>query len=812
MSLPLRHSLENVSSLDRALEDLLVRFIINVPAEDSSSVERELFHFEEASWFYTDFIRIMNPTLPSLKIKSFANHIIQLCPLVWKWDIKADQALHKFSLYKKTIPVRGAAIFNQKLNKILLVQGTESDSWSFPRGKISKDEDDVDCCIREVKEEIGFDLTSYIQKDQFIERNIQGKNYKIFIVFNIPDDFDFKPQVRNEIEKIEWKDFRKIMKSINKSNNGVKYYLINSMIRPLAMWVKRQRQIKGDDKLKAYAEEQLKLMLGLTKSEIIETSDPGRELLNMLHSTVQGTPMKKESKDSGSASQDDHESPLPNPAANLQPNMLLPSLNASNMMMPQMNQHFIPGVQPFAPNFPNFPFMPNTFLPSLNQLPINIVRDTSDSNEPITPNASHFGRPTFAGIIPESNSDDIHKQQQFHQPQNHNMLQSNQGTFTSSEYPEESTKQSRNELLDILQKNKIKEPVEETKPKIRLLKRNEDINSNDTSPNQIRSSVVINRSNNFQNDNDRGNDLLSLLRKPETSIVDNNNQQQQYNSMNRQRNNINNLNTQNINAKHSTSNIGSGSNYQYEEFEDSSSASSDDEEEENIEKKLEELEVEEPPKIGTLDREALDTNFFKNNDIPHKDEFNMSLNSNFEYSRNAENDNNNTNTNNIKQEKPIKFKILKRGEKLETQDNNNNNNNNNHNNNVNDSKSLLSLLKKSDDQPVNSNSNNNNTAFMMSPSERNMMPSLNTGNNNNAFMMVSSPHERDMMPPSGNEGNEFLKILQTPSLGFDMFSEMANNTFNPNNNMMMGTTTQHTHGMNNNGSASTQLLNILHKK
>ena len=141
---------ENVTSVDRVLEDLLVRFIINCPPEDLSSVERELFHFEEASWFYTDFIKLMNPTLPNLKIKSFATRIIKLCPLIWKWDIKADEAMQKFSKYKKSIPVRGAAIFNDKLNKILLVQGTESDSWSFPRGKISKDEDDVMCCIRAV--------------------------------------------------------------------------------------------------------------------------------------------------------------------------------------------------------------------------------------------------------------------------------------------------------------------------------------------------------------------------------------------------------------------------------------------------------------------------------------------------------------------------------------------------------------------------------------------------------------------------------------------------------------------------------------
>lgn len=342
MSLPLRHPLENVSSLDRVFEDLLVRFVINCPPEDLSSVERELFHFEEASWFYTDFVKLMNPTLPSFKIKSFAKNIIRLCPLVWKWDIQADEALQKFSQYKKSIPVRGAAIFNEKLNKILLVKGTESDSWSFPRGKISKDEDDVACCIREVREEIGFNLSDYIDENQFIERNIQGKNYKIFIISGVPESYDFKPHVRNEIEKIEWRDFRKIQKTMHKSS--VRYYLINSMMRPLSMWVRRQRHIIGDDQLRQYAEDQLKLLLGITKEEQV---DPGRELLNMLHSAVQQQEEKQENLQEVS----EEDSNTPPPAAPIVNQMLFPPVIPPTVM----------GFRPFAP----FPFMNGNVPPFL---------------------------------------------------------------------------------------------------------------------------------------------------------------------------------------------------------------------------------------------------------------------------------------------------------------------------------------------------------------------------------------------------------------------------------------------------------------
>ncbi|QLL32795.1 hypothetical protein HG536_0D03170 [Torulaspora globosa] len=391
MSLPLRPALENVSSVDRALEDLLVRFIINCPPEDLSSVERELFHFEEASWFYTDFIKLLNPSLPSLKIKSFAQHIIRLCPLVWKWDIKADEALQKFSKYKKSIPVRGAAIFNEKLSKILLVQGTESDSWSFPRGKISKDEDDVACCIREVREEIGFDLTEYLDEDQFIERNIQGKNYKIFIVKGVPEDFDFKPQVRNEIEKIEWRDFKKMSKTMHKSN--VKYYLVNSMMRPLSMWLRRQKHVKNDDQLKQYAEEQLKLLLGITREE---QTDPGRDLLNMLHTAVQ--------------SKDEKIEPLQTLQNEAAANTV--SQIGSQTIPIGSSPHQFPGMHPFAP-FPyvngSLPFMNPMMMAAPAVAPVpNHHNGFAQMNQPAanvsTPEPSSLAKPVLAQQQPQTSS------------------------------------------------------------------------------------------------------------------------------------------------------------------------------------------------------------------------------------------------------------------------------------------------------------------------------------------------------------------------------------------------------------------------
>ncbi|EDO18593.1 hypothetical protein Kpol_1048p23 [Vanderwaltozyma polyspora DSM 70294] len=485
MSLPLRHSIETETSLDRILEDLLVRFILNVPPEDLSSVERELFHFEEASWFYTDFIKLINPQLPSLKIKSFATNIIRMCPLVWKWDIKADQALQKFSLYKKSIPVRGAAIFNERFNKILLVKGTESDTWSFPRGKISKDEDDVQCCIREVKEEIGFDLTDYIDENQFIERNISGKNYKIFLVSKVPESTQFKPQVRNEIEKIEWKDFKKITKSVYKSTTSTKYYLINSMIRPLSMWCRRQKQNKGDDQLKKYAEEQLKLLLGipvtdesirnivngisndnLSEHEFIASQN---EINNQMQPPSQ-TPQHGLDLDPGRALLDSLQSAF---NSNQQQSFIplqLPPQNPNNVMFPMMNNVF----QPFTP----YPFVNSNngnIMFNANQLPplrANVTSTLDSQNQmdenmgnnslPLTPNINSLSRPS---IVQTSGSNDAkqllsllkEKKEPVSGSSTFKLLK--RGESFPQQTPDTNSSSSK-DLLNILQNSTQKQPIQ----------------------------------------------------------------------------------------------------------------------------------------------------------------------------------------------------------------------------------------------------------------------------------------------------------------------------------------------------------------
>lgn len=284
MSIQLKDGLVN-QSLDLVLEDLLVRFLINVPDEDLSSIERVFFQVEEAQWFYTDFCRQVNPALPNLKIKAFSTKLLEKCPLIWKWGDPSD-ALSRFGKYKSTIPVRGVALFNSTFTKVLLVKGTESNSWSFPRGKISKDESDLHCAIREAEEEIGFNALDYVNENEVIERNIKGKNYKIYLASNVPEDYNFKPQSRNEISDIRWHDMKTLQKKVR--SNPWKYFIVSTVMKPMLKWIDKKKGLLNEEELKRNAEIKLKALLGLSQGKQ-NNIDAGRELINILQGVAPKT-------------------------------------------------------------------------------------------------------------------------------------------------------------------------------------------------------------------------------------------------------------------------------------------------------------------------------------------------------------------------------------------------------------------------------------------------------------------------------------------------------------------------------------------
>ncbi|BCR99604.1 decapping enzyme complex catalytic subunit DCP2 [Aspergillus luchuensis] len=251
---------ETKMQLEDWLDDLCVRFIINLPREELESVERICFQVEEAQWFYEDFIRPLDPALPSLSLKAFALRIFQHCPLMSQWShYHHITAFSEFLAYKTRVPVRGAIMLNDDMDEVVLVKGWKKGAnWSFPRGKINKDEKDIDCAIREVYEETGFDVreAGLVQDEKdvkFIEITMREQHMRLYVFRGVPQDAHFEPRTRKEISKIEWYKLSELptLKKSKQQDQGFavananKFYMVAPFMHPLKKWIAQQKRLEG---------------------------------------------------------------------------------------------------------------------------------------------------------------------------------------------------------------------------------------------------------------------------------------------------------------------------------------------------------------------------------------------------------------------------------------------------------------------------------------------------------------------------------------------------------------------------------------
>lgn len=239
-----------------------MRFIINLPQEELESVERICFQVEEAQWYYEDFIRPLDPDLPSLSLRNFCLRIFQHCPLLSEFSpYHHATAFEEFLAYKTRVPVRGAIMLNDEMDEVILVKGWKKGAnWSFPRGKINKDESDLACAIREVYEETGYDINSagLVRPEdtaKYIDVAIQHQHIRLYVFRGVPKDTPFEARTRKEISKIEWwklSDLPTLKKKKQQQEgrgedlamNANKFYMVAPFLVPLKKWISQQKRIE----------------------------------------------------------------------------------------------------------------------------------------------------------------------------------------------------------------------------------------------------------------------------------------------------------------------------------------------------------------------------------------------------------------------------------------------------------------------------------------------------------------------------------------------------------------------------------------
>jgi mRNA-decapping enzyme subunit 2 len=238
-----------IKSLDDIIVELVVKFILNCPEEEHENFDRLFFQIEEAFWFYLDFYREQNTSLPKLNLHQFADKVFIHCPDLQPFQQSVDAHIQSFISYKTSVPVCGIVLIDENLENILLVKGWNSKSWSFPRGKINKDEEESACAIREGREEIGFDCSPYIMRDQILEGQFNEQLVKLFIAPFIPSTTKFCTQTRKEIAQIAWFNINDIIKKQARGN----FWPVKPFLSDLHNWV---HKFKSGNKLASLPKKQ----------------------------------------------------------------------------------------------------------------------------------------------------------------------------------------------------------------------------------------------------------------------------------------------------------------------------------------------------------------------------------------------------------------------------------------------------------------------------------------------------------------------------------------------------------------------------
>jgi len=201
-----------------------------------------MFEVEKAHWFYLDHWRERDSSLPSLGMRDFAIKIFAHTAFLQGYVNGFDTIFTNWQEYKRGVPTFGAIILNTNLTKVVMVQGWGGKSWGWPKGKLNKDESDAVCAAREVYEEIGFDVTPYVDEENELTAKMHGQHMKLFIIPGISEETVFETLTRQEIKDIKWHEIADLQVKIKDDSKKNKYYNVTPVLGRLSSWIREYKR------------------------------------------------------------------------------------------------------------------------------------------------------------------------------------------------------------------------------------------------------------------------------------------------------------------------------------------------------------------------------------------------------------------------------------------------------------------------------------------------------------------------------------------------------------------------------------------
>lgn len=223
------------------LKRITSRFLKWNPECDEDFIKL-FFAIEKSHWFYIDnYVTVVSKEfqrpLEDLKINEFAWLVFEACANLKMFIEDLEQLLTLWKEHKRTLPRFGAILLNKKKSHVLMVKcGT---TWGFPRGKREGREKHHQAAQREVLEETGFDIASYIShhRESHLFRFVHGAPTKLYIITGVSESFDFKAKTKNEIKGIRWVDLKSLPNMESERTWRNSYFTAVKFVDPLREWV-----------------------------------------------------------------------------------------------------------------------------------------------------------------------------------------------------------------------------------------------------------------------------------------------------------------------------------------------------------------------------------------------------------------------------------------------------------------------------------------------------------------------------------------------------------------------------------------------
>ena len=136
----------------------------------------------------------------------------------------SEEILKKFT-DKIKLEVAAGGVVTNKAGKVLFIY--RNDKWDIPKGKLDKGETLEECALREVEEETGvtgLKIENYLRATYHIFKRKGKYRLKEVHWYAMKTNFkgELKPEKSEGIEKVKWKNPKKIIKALENSYTNIK--------------------------------------------------------------------------------------------------------------------------------------------------------------------------------------------------------------------------------------------------------------------------------------------------------------------------------------------------------------------------------------------------------------------------------------------------------------------------------------------------------------------------------------------------------------------------------------------------------------